>query len=148
MEHRPLATSNSVLDITPQLFIDRGDRLRRWADLLEREPTRRLPTLHHLEFASAADRPGQRVAGSSLSVAFADPFLRASGLEDDTYGQARAFFGLSERQAHRLLCSCVNGPAVEGHRMAAKLRRIASGETAWTGLLRTVRGALARLRPA
>jgi hypothetical protein len=36
------------------------------------------------------------------------------------------FFGLSERQAHRLLCSCMNGWSMESGATARKVHRLAN----------------------
>ncbi|MGH1571316.1 hypothetical protein ACRAWG_12245 [Methylobacterium sp. P31] len=126
MEHRSFEQlhDSAVLTVYPPLCITRDERLLRWADLLDNEPNRRLLTLHRLEFASRSERPDLRADGSPIAVAFVDPLLRASGLTGDTYGAARDFFGLSERQAHRLLCSCLNGYAVEARRVATNLRRL------------------------
>jgi hypothetical protein len=66
-----------------------------------------------------------RADDSPLTVAYADPVLRASGLESDRLGDAMAFFELSERQAHRLLCSCMNGWRIEAGRAAQSVRRLA-----------------------
>ena len=51
-----------------------------------------------LRFARGDDTP--------LSIAFADPVLRAEGLADDSYGAAKRFFGLSDGQLHYVVCSC------------------------------------------
>lgn len=121
----------------------RDERLERWAESLDREPTRRLITLHRLEFVSRSERPNQRADGSPIAVAFADPLLRASGLSDDTYGAALATFGLSERPAHRLLCWCVNGYAVEARRVAVRLPMMVPRQRPWDALIRARRSALA-----
>lgn len=141
MEHKSIEQLHDAasVEIEPHRLSERGDRLRRWADVLDREGSRRFPTLHQLEFAPRSERPGLRVDGSAISVALADPLLRASGLRGDTYGDALDFFDLSERQGHRLLCSCLNGPAVEGHRLAGKLRAMAAQRDAWSGLVRALR---------
>src|SRR3712207_7613421 len=46
---------------------------RSWADLLEREPSRQLKTLHEIEFQPRSKRDEMRADGSPLSVAYADP---------------------------------------------------------------------------
>ena len=150
MEHKSFEQlhRNASLTKHPLLYITRDERLCRWADLLEREPKRRLLTLHRLEFVSRSERPYLRADDSAIEVAFADPLLRASGLTGDSYGEARAFFGLSERQAHRLLCSCINGYAVEARRVATNLRRMASRQSRWAALIRVCRSGLTLLRPA
>lgn len=147
MEHMSLKQLHgaAIVDTEPPLFSERSDRLRRWAELLDREGSRRFPTLHDLELAPRPQRPSLRAKGSAISVAFADPVLRASGLAGDTYGDAQDFFGLSERQAHRLLCSCLNGPATEGHRLAVRLRAMAAQRDVWHGFVRALRTRLTPL---
>jgi hypothetical protein len=36
------------------------------------------------------------------------PLLRAAGLENDTYGEAKRFFELSDGQLHRIVCYTVS----------------------------------------
>jgi hypothetical protein len=84
----------------------RTQRLRRWRDLLLQEGDRPLRPLLHLEFRDPGDRALCRAENSPLSLAFADPVLRAAGLAGDTVGQAEAFFGLNARQTHYVLCDC------------------------------------------
>jgi hypothetical protein len=44
--------------------------------------------------------------GSPISVAFEDPVLRAAGLENDNYGEAKRFFELTDGQLHEIICYC------------------------------------------
>lgn len=149
MEHQSFEQlhRNANLIKHPLLYATRDERLYRWADLLDQEPNRRLVTLHRLEFVSRSERPNLRSDDSPIEVAFTDPLLRASGLTGDSYGEARAFFGLSERQAHRLLCSCINGYAVEARRVAINLRKMTSQQSRWESLIRICRSRLSSLRP-
>ncbi len=103
----------------------RLERLERWAEILERDPERRLRTLEEMEFVPRDERPLMRADNSPLTVAFQDPILREEGLASDRLGDAMAFFELSERQAHRLLCSCMNGWRIEAGRAAGAVRRLA-----------------------
>ena len=50
-----------------------------------------------------------RSSGSPLWVAFEDPVLRAEGLTSDTYGEAKRFFELTDRQLHNIVCYCHHG---------------------------------------
>ncbi|MBB3657805.1 hypothetical protein FHX15_003047 [Rhizobium sp. BK650] len=120
---------------TPQL--SRAERLNRWAELLESDPTRSLVTLRETEYLPRDQRGMMRIAGSPISVAYADPVLRASGLEGDTYGDAQSFFDLSDRQLHGLVCSCHFGAQVDAGVVARHLRAASV-----TG----VKGILARMR--
>ena len=128
MEHKSLNVLRHVADIhdgEPR-FLSREERLERWAEILEREPQRRLRSLEEIELIPRARRGEHRVEGSPLTIAFQDPVLRAEGLQSDRLGDAMAFFGLSERQAHRLLCSCMNGWSMEAGSTARNIRRIAA----------------------
>src|SRR4051794_7947571 len=111
MEHKSVEQLQDLADVSPQaaLLTTRRARLERWADLLEQDPGRTFATLPEVDLLPRSRRMALRVDGSPVALAFADPLLRASGLGGDTYGDARTFFGLREGQAHRLLCSCVNG---------------------------------------
>ena len=128
MKHQAFEELRRYATVDPDMpyFGTREQRLARWAELLEREPTRRLSMLHRLEFASRADREACRSDDSPLAVAFADPLLRASGLTGDTYGEACAFFGLSAKQGHHLLCACHNGASAEARSVARNVRTLAS----------------------
>ena len=59
-----------------------------------------------------------------LSVAYADPALRAAGLAGDTVGDAAAFFGLSHEQLHYLLCFCHHGEMLTASAVAAQVRAL------------------------
>jgi hypothetical protein len=52
----------------------------------------------------AGARAAMRSDSSPISVAFADPVLRAAGLENDSYGEAKRFFKLTDRQLHKIIC--------------------------------------------
>jgi hypothetical protein len=58
-------------------------------------------------------------------VAFEDPVLRAAGLRGDRVGDAGAFFDLSHRELHRLVCYCHHGRTVSPGTVATRLRMIA-----------------------
>ncbi len=132
MEHKPVEALRALADIhggVPQV-LSRRERLERWAEVLDREPERRLRSLGEIEFVPKAERPALRADDSPLTVAYADPVLRTAGLGSDRLGDAMAFFELSERQAHRLLCSCMNGWRIEAGRVAGAVRRLADPRSA------------------
>lgn len=104
--------------------MSRREKLERWADLVEAGP-QRFRTFFQVEYASAAERAAARQDGSPFELAFADPVLHEAGLEGDTYGQAVSFFELSEREAHRLFCSCMHGGSMNASYLASELRRMA-----------------------
>jgi hypothetical protein len=84
-------------------------RLERWAYLLRQRPNRRLHSLPGTEFVPPERRNRMRHSNSPISVAFADPLLRAAGMRDDSYGEAKRFFGISDAQLHNIVCFCRSG---------------------------------------
>ncbi len=104
----------------------RAQRLARWAEVLERTPSRQLTTLSGTEFEPFWVRRQIRQAGSPLSIAFEDPVLEGAGLAGDTYGDARQFFGLSHAELHHLVCNCHHGATVQAHLVANGIRRLRS----------------------
>ena len=107
--------------------MSRSERLERWAELLERNPDRRLSTLHQTEYQPARGRAAMRSDGSPISVAFADPVLRAAGLENDSYGEAKRFFELTDRQLHEIICYCHFGATVSAATAARHIRAAIAG---------------------
>ena len=103
----------------------REQRLRRWAEILKREGGRPLQALQWVEFYGDGERRQLRRDGSPLALAFADPELRADGLAGDTLGEAQLYFGLSDDQAHRLLCDCHFQGAMTGNSVGRRVRAIA-----------------------
>ena len=104
------------------LELSRQARLERWVELLEREPGRCLRAIHGIEYGSPRQREAHRADGSPLSVAYADPVLRAAGLKGDTVGDAAEFFGLWHGQLHHLLCFCHHGGTLVASDVAAQVR--------------------------
>lgn len=106
----------------PHQVMPRAERLQRWAELLERDPHRVLSTLQQTEYQPDAVRALLRSDDSAISVAFNDPALRAAGMENDTYGEAKRFFELSDRHLHRIICYCHFGATVSAGATASYLR--------------------------
>lgn len=113
MEHRTydqvaqVAGLHNPLDLAEPM--SRAERLHRWMKLLDAEPQRELRTLHETEYQPIPVREGMRSEDTAISVAFADPVLRAQGLAGDTYGDAKDFFGLSHSELHHVVCGCHSG---------------------------------------
>jgi hypothetical protein len=107
--------------------MSRRERLARWHELLAREPQRMLKTLEEIEFRPESERALMRADNSPLSVAYLDPVLREEGLKGDRLGDATAFFGISEHQAHRVVCSCINGRAMTSAQAAQRVRSVMNG---------------------
>ena len=116
----------------------RAERLERWAELLETDSERRFSSLVGTEFRRRQVRDEMRSMNSPISVAANDPILRADGLTGDTYGEARRFFELSDRQLHEIVCYCHAGEAMSGHRAARWVREAIRQppQLGWLGRLR------------
>lgn len=129
MEHKRVDQLRSVADVEftlPRDLMSRRERLERWAELLERDPRKRLHSLGEIEFQPRDTRHLMRADDSPLTVAFNDPVLRAQGLASDRLGDAITFFEMSDGDAHRVLCSCLNGRTMEAGTSARRIRAIAN----------------------
>lgn len=125
MLYQRLDQVRALADITearPQMT--RQQRLRRWADILSREGARPLEALRWVEFYAEPERRQLRRDGSPVALAYADPVLRAAGLEGDTLGDAQSFFSLSDEDAHRLLCDCHFNGTMTGRSASRRLRAL------------------------
>lgn len=142
MQHKTLDELKSVAEIeTGRVAMTREQRLRRWAELLERTPDRVLATLSGTEYQPIRKREAMRSAGSPLSVAFEDPVLRAEGLKSDTYGEAKRFFEITDWQLHEIVCYCHFGASMTAA-TAAQHVRAAIDRSPQTGMLSRLRNAL------
>jgi hypothetical protein len=125
MKHQTLEQLQAIAEIEqtyPQRVMSRSERLERWAELLERNPHLRLATLFQTEHQPLSVLSLLRSDGSPISVAFKDPILRAAGLENDTYGEARRFFELTDGELHNVLCYCHFGATVSAATAAHHVR--------------------------
>ncbi|WP_192384975.1 hypothetical protein [Mesorhizobium silamurunense] len=142
MKHQTIEQLQIVAEIDqayPRQAMSRSERLERWAELLERNPDRRLSTLPQTEYQPVRVRAAMRGDGSPISVAFEDPVLRAAGLENDNYGEAKRFFELTDRQLHEIICYCHFGATVTAATAAHHIRAVPTGRQP---------GMFARLREA
>ncbi|OWV75644.1 hypothetical protein ATY76_23040 [Rhizobium sp. R339] len=119
-----LKTVAKVSTTFKRLELTRRERIERWAESLERSPRPFLKTLHETEYQPIADRMALRDNDTPISVAFADPVLRAAGIENDSYGEAKRFFELSDEQLHELVCFCHFGESVSAAAVARRVRKI------------------------
>jgi hypothetical protein len=144
MKHWTLDETTAVEPIADEstTTLTRRERLERWAEALERHQGR-VMALFRLEYLPPEQRMLARGDDTPLAVAFADPVLRASGLASDRYGDAIAFFELSDSEAHRLLCDCHYHGRMSAEGVAARLRAVARRPTL-AGLWRSLRAAVAR----
>ena len=125
-----------------RLAMSRGERLERWAQLLEREPYRRLAAFYQTEYQTRDARGLMRSPDSPISVAFEDPVLRAEGLLGDSYDQAKRFFGVTDRQLHDIVCYCHYGAAMTAG-AAAHYARAAMAEPT-SDLFARIKAAISR----
>ena len=123
MEHRSLKELRAVAVIrtNPTPTMSREDKLRRWADLLEARGGS-VASFYRTEYVAHAARRTIRSEGSPISVAYADPVLRQEGLAGEAFGDAVAFFELSDHQMHRILCYCTGGHALASGEVARRSR--------------------------
>jgi hypothetical protein len=131
MQHQTLENLRKIADVQPDrsaALPTRVERLTRWAELLERQPDKRLQTLHGTEYRPVEIRETMRNDHSPISVAFADPVLHAAGLQGDTYGDAKRFFELSDWQLHEVVCYCHFGDSMKAS-TAARVIRSAIGRS-------------------
>lgn len=117
-------------------------RLERWNELLRQEPVRLLTTFRNTEYLSPEVRDRLRCDDSPVSVAFADPLLREAGLPGDSYGDAKRFFSLSDRQLHRIVCYCHHGAQTYAAGVACQVRA-AYPRTGGIGMLHRIWTAIA-----
>ena len=130
MKHHALEHLQTVAEVEqdyPRQTMSRSERLERWAELLDRDPGRRLSTLHQTEYQPIRERAAMRNDGSPISVAFEDPVFRAAGLENDSYGEAKRFFELTDHELHRVICYCHFGETVNAAMAARHIRAAIAG---------------------
>ena len=139
MEHKTRNQIRDVADILPSCLqarqLSKLERLELWVEALEREGGRRLRTLFEIEYLPAAERALQRADDSPLSIAFSEPRLRTEGLAGDTMGDVAAFFGISERQLHDIVCYCHSGETVLAQTVAMRIRAGVTREAEHKSLL-------------
>jgi hypothetical protein len=55
--------------------------------------------------------------------------LRAQGLADDSYGEAKRLFDVSDRQLHNILCYCHYGAIVSAGTAARAIRGVVAAHS-------------------
>ena len=138
MEYQTAEQLRSVAGIGsfPSQALSRTDRLRLWAEALERTPEHRVATLPQTEYRPFDVRNSMRADESALSVAFSDPLLKAAGLTGDSYGEAKRFFELTDGQLHDIVCGCHVGSSASADYTAARIREMIAPRRA--GIIATV----------
>ena len=133
MEYKTVEQLEQVAEVHPQRpVMSQRERLERWAELLEQQPSRDLNSFYETEYQSRRVRAALSCDGSPISVAFEDPLLRAAGLKDDSYGEAKRFFGISDWELHKVVCYCHYGATMSAGTAARSVRAIVT-ETANPG---------------
>ena len=130
MKHQTLEKLQVVAEVDRDYSLhamSRSERLGRWAQLLEQNPERRLKTLRETEYQPESVRTVLRADGTAISVAFHDPVLRDAGLKNDSYGEARRFFELTDGQLHEVICYCHLGETVSAATAARHVRAVLVG---------------------
>ena len=90
MKHQTLDQLHAVAEVNIQPVMSRTQRLMRWAELLEREPSRLLTALAGTEYRALPERDVMRADDSPIAVAFTDPILHDEGLKDDSMAKPSA----------------------------------------------------------
>ncbi|MEI9430768.1 hypothetical protein [Mesorhizobium sp. Cs1299R1N3] len=137
MKHQTLDQLQAVARIEPSAphsEMTRDERIARWAELLDQNPERCLGAFTGTEHMHPEVRSMARGEGSAITVAFEDPMLRASGLRDDTYGEAKRFFELNDWQLHDIVCDCHVGATMKARWAAARVRATIGGNRFLTWL--------------
>jgi hypothetical protein len=111
----------AIVRTAPLAAMSREEKLRRWADVLGARGGS-VASLYQTEYVSRAERAAMRADGSAISVAYVDPMLREEGLAGDAYGDAVAFFALSDTEMHRILCFCTGGHSLTAEEVARRIR--------------------------
>ncbi|TJV45867.1 MAG: hypothetical protein E5Y02_02925 [Mesorhizobium sp.] len=130
MKHQTLDQLHAVAKVQSSAAyseMTRNQRIERWAELLEQHPERCLAAFTGTEYLRLEERDSVRGEGSAISVAFEDTLLRASGLKDDSYGEAKHFFGLSDWQLHDIVCDCHVGATMKAGWAANRVRATIGG---------------------
>ena len=130
MKHQTLEQLQVVAEVDQgysRQTMSRSQRLERWAQLLERDPDRRLSTLHQTEYQPANARAIMRGDDTPISIAFHDPVLSGAGLKNDSYGEAKRFFELTDGQLHEVICYCHFGATVSAATAASHIRAVLTG---------------------
>jgi len=139
MKHQTIDQLHAVAEINPLAParpMTRTQRIERWAELLERNPSRCLAALTGTEHLYPGVRDEARAAGSPITVAFEDSLLRSAGLASDTFGAAKRFFDLSDWELHEIVCSCHVGATMQAGWAAGRVRRIIAGSKIWAWIRR------------
>jgi hypothetical protein len=139
MKQQTLDQLRSIADVRDEPVhevMSRTQRLERWAELLEKNPHRALTALGGTEYMPLDMRHLMRSDGSPITIAYDDPLLRAEGMQNDTYGEAKRFFQLKDRHLHEIVCDCRAGSVMQASRAARHVRAAIGGGNRFFARLR------------
>lgn len=106
--------------------MSKGERLYRWAELLELEEEQLLRLVDGAQPGTGIDGRGGRADNSPLSVAFEDWALRAEGLQSDCLEDAAEFFDLGEDEVKSIVAASHRGRrTISAPAAAERVRRLA-----------------------
>jgi hypothetical protein len=128
MQHKTAQELERIAALRSDRVMTRTERLVRWAELLEKDSERRLSTLEGTEYQPSEVRDSMRSFRSPLTVAYEDPVLRTQGMTDDTYGEAKRFFQLTDWQLHDIVCHCHYGMTMTAKLAAQRIRSLVNGQ--------------------
>ncbi|MGO4838588.1 hypothetical protein AB4144_40700, partial [Rhizobiaceae sp. 2RAB30] len=77
-----------------------------------------------------------------LTIAFDDPVLCREGLRSERLGDVLEFFGMSDSDAHRLLCDCQYFGSMTGKAVARQIRNQLRREAFRTSVRRVMHRAI------
>ena len=105
--------------------LDKRQRLRRWTELLGRNPRQMLRLLPPTWCLKPGEQQTVKTAGSALEIAFRDPVLRLDGLAGPSLADAMAFFELSADDADRILAKSRHSEERSAHDTIVRIENIA-----------------------
>jgi hypothetical protein len=105
------------------VIMSRQERLFRFAKVVSKHEGP-IYIYHRLEFVPPDDyRKLPKHPHSPFGIAYADPILKAAGLEGPGVDHAAKFFELNPVDLHSFSCDC--GGAISGTEMAARIEHVA-----------------------
>lgn len=105
--------------------LDKQQRLRRWMELLERNPEKMLRLMPPSWCLMPGEQETLITAGTALETAYRDPVLRLDGLAGSSLADALAFFELSAQDADRILAKSRHSEERSARDTILRIRNIA-----------------------
>ena len=99
--------------------------LRRWADILDRNPRRELLLLTSSKFMKRGEWLDLGIKGTAIEAALDDPVLRSHGFKGSRVRDAVEHFDLSDSDACRIFCGSRNAARRTAAETARRIRSVA-----------------------